>query len=42
MMWVWWMTQLAFIFLVEIFRYVAIGFLLFWVAKVVLRKIARR
>jgi len=44
-MWIWWMTQLVFIFLVEIFRYIIIGFILVAAAKIILRwsrKIARR
>ena len=36
------MTQLAFIFLVEILRYIVIGLLVFSVAKLILRRIARR
>lgn len=27
-MWIWWIAQLVFIFLVEIFRYIAIGLIL--------------
>jgi hypothetical protein len=40
-MWVWWMTQLAFIFLVEIFRYIIIGFIAVAAVKIVLRRFAR-
>jgi hypothetical protein len=42
MMWAWWIAQLAFIFLVDIFRYIAIGVIVFWVAKNILRRFARR
>jgi hypothetical protein len=42
MMWVWWMTQLVFIFLVEVFRYIAVGVIIFLVAKNILTRLARR
>ena len=41
-LWIWWIAQLVFIFFVEILRYIAIGAIMFWVAKVILRRIVRR
>lgn len=40
-MWIWWMTQLAFIFLAEISRYIIIGLILVAAVKVVLTKFVR-
>jgi len=41
-MWVWWMTQLVFIFLVEVFRYIAVAVIVFLVVKNILTRFARR
>jgi len=41
-MWVWWITQLMFIFLIEVFRYIVIGFILVAATKIVLRRFIRR
>ena len=40
-MWIWWIAQLVFIFLVEIFRYIVIGLILVAAAKMLLARLAR-
>jgi|688.fasta_scaffold15897_14 hypothetical protein len=40
-MWVWWMTELVFIYFMEVSRYLAIGAVLFVVAEIVLRRNAK-